>query len=40
MRLLVLIPDQQTLCIGTNIFNSGQLQIRERAITKWQTITR
>ena len=27
-------PNQQTLCIETNTFNSGQIQISEWAITK------
>ena len=32
--------NQQTICIETNIFNNGQLQIRVPAITKQRAITK
>ena len=34
----LITPNQQTLCIGTNIFNSRQLQISEEAIKKQRAI--
>ena len=33
-------PNQQTLCIESNSFNSGQLQISKQAVTKQRAITK